>query len=69
MSVLNIALLVAVIVYNTLKSGVIPWTDGKAKGGPSQANLGFASYCSSYQDTTTQYRCCESIYLKKERGH
>ncbi|ORZ00403.1 hypothetical protein BCR43DRAFT_485154, partial [Syncephalastrum racemosum] len=56
-SVLNLALMIAVIVYNTLKSGVIPWTDGK-ESTSADINEGFATYCPTYSDKLTFYRCC-----------
>ncbi|KAI9023787.1 hypothetical protein CLU79DRAFT_117568 [Phycomyces nitens] len=53
----NFALLVAVIVYSTLKSGTVPWTNGQVAG-PSSVPYGFASYCDIYsKDQTTFYRC------------
>lgn len=61
MCVINVALMAACVVYNTLKQGVIPWSGGKASGGPKSANLGFASYCNLYNDKTTQLRCCMFI--------
>ncbi|KAL0087865.1 hypothetical protein J3Q64DRAFT_1833214 [Phycomyces blakesleeanus] len=53
----NIALLIAVIIYSTMKSGTIPWTNGQVTE-PSSTPYGFASYCDTYsKDQTTFYRC------------
>lgn len=58
LSVINAAFLIAVVVYNTLKSGTIPWTGNNNNLAPNQ--MGFATYCSSYDnDETTFYRCCK----------
>ncbi|KAG0170047.1 hypothetical protein DFQ28_002636 [Apophysomyces sp. BC1034] len=57
LSIINLPLLIAVIVYNTLKSGVIPWTDGK-EDGPSEVVLGFATYCDAYTGSQTTFLRC-----------
>ncbi|KAI9493123.1 hypothetical protein BDB00DRAFT_824496 [Zychaea mexicana] len=57
MGILNLALMIAVIVYNTLEGGVFPWIGGHDEDGPTTANRGFAAYCMNWAESTTQYRC------------
>lgn len=59
LSILNLALMIAVIVYNTLKSGVVPWKPEPDADAPSSATPGFATYCTNYHDSTTANRCCK----------
>ncbi|ORY98708.1 hypothetical protein BCR43DRAFT_488020 [Syncephalastrum racemosum] len=56
-SIVNAALLVAVVVYNSLRSGVIPWTNGTDSDAPSMFNQGWATYCSVYSNNTSMNRC------------
>ncbi|KAF7727227.1 hypothetical protein EC973_007839 [Apophysomyces ossiformis] len=57
LSILNLLLLIAVIVFITLKSGTNPWTDNTISG-PSNTSMGFTTYCSVYRrDMTTYMRC------------
>ncbi|KAI7849315.1 hypothetical protein BDC45DRAFT_278367 [Circinella umbellata] len=58
MGVLTLALMIAVIVYNTLKGGAFPWLNGHYDDGkPSSFNSGFATYCSNYKNEWSKYRC------------
>ena len=64
MGVLTLALMIAVIVYNTLKDGAFPWLDGHYDDGkPSSFNSGFATYCSNYKNEWSKYRCCKFLVL------
>lgn len=66
MSAINLALMIIVIVYNTLKSGTIPWTDGIEQPSSTSSNIkaGYAPYCGSFSDITF-YRCCKLIWYQK----
>ncbi|KAI8375974.1 uncharacterized protein BYT42DRAFT_572957 [Radiomyces spectabilis] len=58
LSVINLILMIAVVVYNTLQAGVVPWTDGKEKDPGRGPYRGYADYCSFYgSGTDSFYRC------------
>ncbi|CAO3611421.1 unnamed protein product [Mucor hiemalis] len=50
MSIINLLLFIAIVVYNSLQSGMIPWTGAVSKPFTSDAK-GWASYCSNYGGT------------------
>lgn len=57
-SVINLLLSIAIIVYNSLQSGTIPWTGAVTK--PFESTMkGFVTYCSDYDDTLNSIRCCK----------
>lgn len=62
MSIINLLLFIAIIVYNSLESGTIPWTGSLAKQFTSTTK-GFASYCPDYDDNRTSIRCCKYIIV------
>ncbi|KAI8077354.1 uncharacterized protein B0P05DRAFT_128897 [Gilbertella persicaria] len=56
LSLINLALYVAVVVYNSLASGNIPWTGSLAK--PISSDMkGYVNYCSGYTDSSLYNRC------------
>jgi hypothetical protein len=56
--VINLLLSIAIIVYNSLQSGTIPWTGSVAK--PFKSNMkGFVTYCPNYHDSLSSIRCCK----------
>ncbi|KAI8385756.1 hypothetical protein BD560DRAFT_384256 [Blakeslea trispora] len=55
-SLINIALCIAVAVYTTLKSGTIPWT-GSTFNSFSSPMHGYVNYCSFYSDSMLSSRC------------
>ncbi|KAI9311793.1 hypothetical protein BX666DRAFT_895372 [Dichotomocladium elegans] len=58
MAILNLALMVAVIIYNTLKGGPMPWTNNADEpGAPAKTSPGFATYCFAYRNPKTIMRC------------
>ncbi|KAI8145019.1 hypothetical protein BJV82DRAFT_604575 [Fennellomyces sp. T-0311] len=58
MGILNLALMIACIVYNTLESGVFPWIGNlSVSSRPTNVNKGFAAYCNTWSDSNTQLRC------------
>ncbi|GAA5810494.1 hypothetical protein MFLAVUS_003916 [Mucor flavus] len=56
MSLINLLLCIAVVVYNSLKSDTVPWTGSLTKQFISRSK-GYASYCSNYNDGITATRC------------
>ncbi|CAO3675314.1 unnamed protein product [Rhizopus stolonifer] len=56
LSLLNTALYVAIVVYNTKKSGTIPWL-GDATTGFTSNIQGWVPYCSTYSYINTSLRC------------
>lgn len=58
MSIINLLLCIAVVVYNSLQSGMIPWTGSLSRPFTSNAK-GWAPYCPSYTDSLTSVRCCK----------
>ncbi|KAI9316881.1 hypothetical protein BX666DRAFT_1947674 [Dichotomocladium elegans] len=53
----NVAIMIAVIVYNTLKAGAVPWTKTPVEGVPSSATSTFVTYCKNIDDSVTANRC------------
>ncbi|KAI8142217.1 hypothetical protein BJV82DRAFT_615994 [Fennellomyces sp. T-0311] len=66
LSIICVALLIAVIVYNSLEGGLVPWLGGTGTTPDPQAGIaeqkGFATYCSNYGTDSAEsrnifYRC------------
>ncbi|KAI9277067.1 hypothetical protein BDA99DRAFT_494797 [Phascolomyces articulosus] len=59
MGLLSLALMIAVIVYNTLEGGVFPWLAGSdAEDQPENVGKGFATYCNTYSNNEwSKLRC------------
>ncbi|KAI7908039.1 uncharacterized protein BX663DRAFT_539408 [Cokeromyces recurvatus] len=55
-SIINMLLFVSIIIYISLKSGVIPWT-GNIEKQFSSTTKGYVTYCSNYDDDNMLIRC------------
>ncbi|CEP08583.1 hypothetical protein [Parasitella parasitica] len=53
---INVLLFIAIIVYNSLTSGTIPWTGSVANSNMSTMK-GYVTYCSNYSDSLMSSRC------------
>lgn len=59
MSIINLLLCIAVVVYNSLQAGMIPW-QGAVSNSFTSNEKGWATYCSNYGGTgLVSVRCCK----------
>lgn len=57
-SCINLLLFIAIIVYNSLTSGTVPWM-GSASNSNTSTMKGYVTYCSNYSDSLMSNRCCK----------
>ena len=65
-SILCVALLIAVIIYGSLEATTVPWMpidQVDAQQSPLSSQKGFVTYCSDYSVPTIINRCCKFIKL------
>ncbi|KAL7310378.1 hypothetical protein PS15m_009889 [Mucor circinelloides] len=55
-SCINLLLFIAIIVYNSLTSGTVPWM-GSASNSNTSTMKGYVTYCSNYSDSLMSNRC------------
>lgn len=60
LSVINLLLFIAIVVYNTLEAGTVPWTGALLnKQFIAPDTKGWANYCPNYTDQGIMIRCCK----------
>lgn len=67
-SLINLLLFIAIIVYNSLKSGTIPWT-GSVSNSLTSTMKGYVTYCPNYSDSIMSNRCCKCLYCNFVDNH
>ncbi|EPB82290.1 hypothetical protein HMPREF1544_10970 [Mucor circinelloides 1006PhL] len=55
-SCINLLLFIAIIVYNSLTSGTVPWM-GSVSNSNTSTMKGYVTYCSNYSDSLMSNRC------------
>jgi hypothetical protein len=65
-SFINLLLLIAIAVYNSLESHTVPWM-GRVEYEFSSQIKGYAPYCSNYNSDNTFKRCCKFFFFFKEK--